>query len=121
MKLDCIGAMISALMLGIFLVEFQDYIGMPKMVLYSLASLALVFAIYSFSCYFIIRTITKSHIRIIAYANLFYCSITLLLVVIYFEQMTILGVVYFIGEVPIIAGLAIVEFKTASTLDKAVG
>ncbi len=113
MLLDGIGAMISTILLGVVLVILEQYIGMPREVLYPLAGVALVFAAYSFGCYLFVQIISSTHIRIIACANLAYCVITVYLVVDLFDQLTTLGVVYFIGEMVVIIGLAVLELKTA--------
>ncbi len=114
MLIDGIGAMISTILLGVVLVELEQYIGMPSEVLYPLAGVALVFAAYSLGCYLFVQIISSTHIRIIACANLAYCTLTAYLVVDLLDQLTTLGVVYFIGEMVVIIGLAILELKTAT-------
>ncbi len=113
MLIDGIGAMISTILLGVVLVELEQYVGMPSEVLYPLAGVALVFAAYSLGCYLFVQIISSTHIRIIACTNLTYCIITAYLVVNLFDHLTTLGVVYFIGEMVVIVGLAVVELKTA--------
>jgi hypothetical protein len=49
---DAGGAFLASFMLGVVLTNFQEHIGMPKEVLIPLAITALVFCIYSLSCYF---------------------------------------------------------------------
>ncbi|MEQ8711398.1 MAG: hypothetical protein RIC80_00175 [Cyclobacteriaceae bacterium] len=77
----------------------------------------MVFAAYSLGCYLFVQIISSTHIRIIACANLAYCIITAYLVVNLFDHLTTLGVVYFIGEMVVIVGLAVVELKTVTRLE----
>jgi hypothetical protein len=50
-------------------------------------------------------------LKIIAFANLFYCFITFGLVIYYFNSITILGIMYFIIEKIIVIPLAVFELK----------
>ena len=104
------------MLLGVALVTLEEYIGMPSQVLYGLAGVACVFAIYSFSCYFFVGNISKNHIRFIAFANLAYCIVTAALVLYLFEQLTALGLLYFIAEILVLVGLVTIELKTASAI-----
>lgn len=116
--IDAFGAVLSTVLLGVVLVAWQEHIGMPAEVLYLLAGLACLFAIYSFSCYLLEANITKNHVQVIAFANLAYCCLTVVLSVYLFQQLTTLGVLYFTGEVLFILGLVIVELKTATGLSR---
>lgn len=108
---DGIGAMLSATLLGVVLVQFNSSFNMPVKELHLLALIACVFAVYSFSCYFFAKQNHRFYLSIIAVANLFYCCLTVWLVFTYIEELTTLGHLYFIGEMLVIVTLAIVELK----------
>lgn len=108
--IDALGAVLSAFSLGVVLVQLEAYFGMPKNILYILAGIAAVFAIYSFVCYFFSTKIWRPHLlKGIMVANLLYCCLTLILVLYFYQQLTILGWIYFLLEMLIIVVLVRVE------------
>ncbi len=112
--LDGLGALLTLLFLIGILVPFEAYFGMPKNVLYSLAIVAGLFAIYSLGSYFFLKKNWSPFLRGIAVANLLYCVATLGLVVYHFEKLTVLGVGYFLLEMVIIVVLVVVELRVSS-------
>ena len=111
--LDALGAILSAFILGRVLVKFEPIFGIPKSTLYFLSSIPLVFSIYDFYCYSIV---TKSHrrwLKPIAFANLFYCCLSLSLAYFHKNEITLLGGVYISLEVLIIVSLAFIELRVA--------
>ena len=111
---DGFGALVSAFFLGVVLVYFQEAIGMRLNILYFLAILPVFFAMYSFSCYFLLKKNHRTFIRVIAYANLLYCCLTLSLVVFYYESLTSLGLTYFFVEIIIVGIIIGIQFKASS-------
>ena len=109
--IDGIGAFVSAIMLGIVLIRYNDFIGMPKNVLYILAGLAGIFALYSFTNYFQLRRNWKQYLKGIAIANFLYCCLTLGCVLYYWRLLTGLGLLYFILEMIVISLLVVLELK----------
>lgn len=105
---DGIGALISAFLLYVIVKGFS---GMPSSVLNQLAAIALFFSIYSFSCYAFVKRKWEYFIAIICFMNFCYCLLTFSLVIIHFSSLSIAGSIYFIGEIAIIAKLAIIEYK----------
>ena len=112
--IDGIGAIISAVMLGIVLPLLQDLIGMPTEVLYYLASAAVMFAIYSLSCAFIVPANWPTFLRIIAFVNLTYCVVSVGLVYYFYPQLTKLGIAYFAIEKLIVIYIVMMELKAAN-------
>lgn len=112
--IDGTAAMLSVLLLGVVLVHFESYIGMPISILYSLAVMAAVFTIYSFSCYFFIKKNWEIYLRIIAIANSLYCITSIIVMVYYFDLLTTLGIIYFLGEFAIIILIVRMEIKVIS-------
>ncbi len=113
--LDGIGAIISILMLGIVLVNLEPYFGIPKNVLYILATLPIFFLIYDLYCY-CRQIVNKCSIRIIALTNLLYCFLSLVLTILHFSKITILGWLYIIIEIIIVVVVAIIELKLSAEI-----
>ena len=108
------GALLSALMLGLVLVRLQSRIGMPAKVLYLLAAIAAVFCIFSLSCCALDVKRWRGCLRIIACANLLYCCLTLGVVIYLYRELSLLGIGYFTAEMAVIVALATFEFRVAS-------
>ncbi|MFY7912315.1 MAG: hypothetical protein ACOVO2_22300, partial [Emticicia sp.] len=104
----------TAFLVGIVLRMFEDAFGMPQKHLCVLSILACIFAVYSMNCYFFVGKNWRTYLKIIAVANLMYCFLTAVLVMLLYQQITILGIIYFIGEILIILGLVYVELSVSS-------
>lgn len=110
---DSLGALVSALLLGIILVRFNDVFGLPVRVLYPLAAIALTFCLYSLGCYLLVRKKAKPYLQLIAVLNLLYCLLTIILVYYHHSMLSVLGYLYFMGEIIIITLLAYIELSVA--------
>lgn len=113
--IDGFGALLSVFLLSVVLVQLESWIGMPAQTLYILAGIAVFFAVYSFGCAFRIKKNWRSFLKVIVGFNLSYCILTFLLLFFHQAQLTNLGIVYFLLEILVIAGLAIFELKVATT------
>ncbi len=111
--IDSLGALLSAFLLGVVLVQLESYIGMPRKVLYFLALIPCLFFCYSLYCYFRFPKKWRPFLKGIAGANLMYCLISLGFVFFYFGQLTYLGLFYFLNEIIIVMCIGITEFKIA--------
>lgn len=107
---DGTGAFLTAFTLFAILRTFSGYIGMPASVLTWLSVVAFVFCLYSLTCYFFVRNRWRPFLMVISLANLLYCVLTLGLVIYYRDDMTVLGIAYFLAEMAIILVLVYVEF-----------
>ncbi|WP_235297551.1 hypothetical protein [Portibacter marinus] len=116
--IDAIGALITALMVGVVLPYFQFYIGMPIHVLRLLAVAGLMFAVYSFTCHFSKLKYPSSYLKIIALLNLSYCLVTLIMIVIHKASLTYIGYTYFIIEIIIVLILINIEWKMSTSLNR---
>ena len=114
--IDGFGALLSAFLLGVVLTRFESAFGMPRKVLYFLAFLPCIFAIYDFSCYLRIRGNWGRFLRAIAIANLIYCGISIGFVWHHYQKLTNLGLIYFLTELAIVLLLAGIELRTAASL-----
>lgn len=110
---DGIGAIITATMLVLILGQFESIFGVPQRVTYFLAAIALIFAIYSLTCYLKHPSNWPSFLGAIAIANLSYCVLTVFLVVAFRNEITMLGIVYFAAEIVVVSSLAVYERITA--------
>lgn len=106
---DGFGALISAFFLGFILIVYQPFIGMPISILYLLAALALIFAVFSFSSIYFKHQLIDRKLKIIFYANTLYILLTVFFMIFYFEKLTIIGLVYFIFEISIVWSLVKIE------------
>ena len=113
--IDGLGAILSAFSLGIVLVRFEHYVGMPQNVLYFLSIAACFFAVYSFFCYFRTPKNWQPFLKAIAIVNFIYCCLTISLVFYFRDQLTHLGLIYFLFEVFVIIGLVGIELKMVAT------
>ena len=77
--LDALGALLSAFFLGVLLPLFQVYVGVPLFLLYILAMLAAGLALYSFSCFLLVKR--KRYLHLLRMLNAAYCAFTLCLVI----------------------------------------
>ncbi|MEM6845819.1 MAG: hypothetical protein AAF632_26655 [Bacteroidota bacterium] len=111
--IDGIGAAITALMLSQVLARLESVFGMPRQILYILAGIAASFAVYSILCHFLVRGNWRPFLSGIATANAVYCTLTLGLIIYWFNILTYLGIAYFIGEIILVVGLAWFEFQFA--------
>jgi hypothetical protein len=111
---DCLGALLSATLLGLVLAKFEMTFGMPQNVIYILAALSCIFALYSFICFVNKSANWRPLMKIIATANLLYCCLTVGLMVYFYQKLTVLGLIYFVLELIIVIGLACIEWKIAS-------
>ncbi|MCB0383805.1 MAG: hypothetical protein KDD43_00325 [Bdellovibrionales bacterium] len=107
--IDSVGALASSFMLGAILPRFQPLIGMPTFVLWMLAAIALCFCAYSFWCYNWASLSDPKWLRGIIRGNSTYCLLTAVLLVVYWDQVTMLGRTYFISETLIIVGIVLTE------------
>jgi hypothetical protein len=109
--LDSLGALLSAFLLGVALPSFQPIFGMPHKVLYGLAALACLFAIYSSWNYIWFRENWRPYLRAVAIMNLLYCGLTAALVVYFRQELTKWGLLYFLLEMLVIIVLVVIEFQ----------
>jgi len=113
---DGFGALLSAFLLGVVLVNLEKYFGIPKPTLYFLAFLPILFALYDFYVYKMVKKEFSFYLKIIAIVNLLYCVISIGLAFYHNNLITHLGWIYIVGEIIIVASLAIFELQTASKL-----
>lgn len=119
--LDSLGGLLSAIMLGLVLTSMETAFGMPRKVLYPLAFIACAFSLYSFLCFWRFPEQWRPYLRLIAVANLSYGCLTLGLVMYWHQQLTPLGLLYFVLEMLVVTGLAVYEWRVAGHGGRATG
>ncbi|PKV50421.1 hypothetical protein ATE84_2478 [Aquimarina sp. MAR_2010_214] len=115
--IDGLGALLSAFLLGVVLVSLESIFGIPMKVLYILAFLPCVFALYDFYCYLRVKKNQKYFLTAIALMNLIYCFISIGVAFQHIQKITAFGWTYIILEITIIIILISIELKTAYKLD----
>jgi hypothetical protein len=107
--IDAAGALVSIILLAIVLPPLESVIGMQYRVLYLLAALAAPLFILSTSCYLFFPERWRAFLITVAVGNLFYCFISIAAIFWFKGDLTILGMIYFVAEVTVIAALGTVE------------
>lgn len=116
--IDGIGAFVSALFLWLLIVPFESFFGFPADVAKTLSVLPFLYAMYSLSCYFFEKWQRIPFIQVIMAANILYCILSLVLVVVWFDQITLFGLWYFLSEKVIILALVMWEWKIVQQIHK---
>ncbi len=113
---DGLGALLTALTLGIVFPLFNDSLGVPDFVLFCLFSMASTFAIYSWSCYFLNLKYMRPLLAIIIAGNSTYCLFTVFVLYFLWPNLSAASVSYFVFEVIVILLLVIAEIKILSQM-----
>lgn len=107
--LDGIGALLSAFMLGIVLVNMEEVFGIPVNMLYLLAALPVLFAIFDFLTFYKSPKDITKYLKAIAIANFAYCVTSLVLAITHRAELKTLGWIYLAVEMLIVLILAYFE------------
>ncbi len=113
--IDAIGALLTAATHGIIFIIFIEYIGLGAEKLYFLSALACLFFLFSSVNSAKLFSSWRRNLKIISSGNLIFCLITLSMVFLYFEQMTLFAKIYFLWEAILVLVLAFFELKYAKT------
>jgi FtsH-binding integral membrane protein len=111
--LDGVGALVTALLVGVVLPTLGEHIGTPRPVLRALALTAAVFAAYSLTCAATRPTRWPGYLRGIALANAGYCVVTVALLIRFSATLHALDWLYFVGEIVVVSALARLELRVA--------
>lgn len=110
--LDGLGAVVTAVSVGLILPALQPWIGLPTLALRVLGGSAVLLAAYSLSRHFTGRT-SATALRRVAAANLTYCAVTAALLAWHAREVTGWGLAYFGGEIAIVVALSWRELTLA--------
>lgn len=108
--LDGIGALLTAVLMGLVLARLESFFGIPERVCICLGVVACVFALYSLSCFYFLKRYDSRLLVAIVFANILYALASLTIVFAYNNVLTIYGVLYLVIEVMIILALVRLEF-----------
>ncbi|MEQ8471896.1 MAG: hypothetical protein RIC35_11965 [Marinoscillum sp.] len=114
--IDGIGAIMSALLLGVVLANLERIFGIPSSTLYFLAILPIFFAIYDFYGYRKGNDKLSPYLTGIAVINLLYCCLSIGVAFRHIGTITNFGWTYILIEILIVTILVIVELKVAKRL-----
>lgn len=112
--IDGIGALGSAIILGLVLGRFEQLFGMPEDALMMLAAMAVGFSLYDVIAYLAPGRHTRVLLRGISLLNVGYWGVSVALLVWHANQMTNLGWFYVLGESLIVLFLARTEWKAST-------
>ena len=115
--LDAIGALLTVVCITFVLKPIEFHIGLPANTLNVLAAIAGLLSMYSFFCFFFLKSSWGSFLFIIGAGNILYCIFTTILLIIHAETISMIGLSYFLAEMGIITWLAITAFKTGIHYD----
>ena len=108
------GALLTATIITIIAAGFSAFFGMPQHILFVLAGIAFTFFVYSFCCYYFMPRNWRAYLTVIMTGNACYAAATIGLVSYFYSSITPLGLLYFIGELIVIAVLLWIEYRTIS-------
>ena len=91
---------------------------MPQLTLTYLSMIAVFFCLYSTTCFLVLKDNWLPFLKIIIIANLFYCFLTMGVVIFYHPSITVIGMTYFLAEIIVVFGLVFVELKTLRQAEK---
>lgn len=110
---DGVGALVTALLVGVVLPALGEHIGTPRPVLRALALAAAVYAAYSLTCAVTRPTRWPGDLRGIALANAGYCLVTAAVLIRFTAVLHVLDWLYFVGEIVVVGTLATLELRVA--------
>jgi hypothetical protein len=108
--IDALGAVFSVFCL-LVLYSFEESFGMPKSVVSIFITMAVVFSVYSLTCYLVKPKFWKRYLAIIAILNISYCLFTIYQLVQHVNTITFPGYVYFSAELVVILIVSFYELK----------
>lgn len=112
-KIDCLGAAVSALSLGIILPQFPAHIAMPEPVLMQLAGIACVLMAVGLFALLTNLIPVKKMLRVLAVLNSLYIVYTIALVIRHHGQLLLWDYLYFVGELVIILLIIMQEIRVS--------
>jgi hypothetical protein len=111
--IDCVGALISVFLLAVVLPRFEALFGIPRATLFFLALFPCLFAVYDLNCFISVGRNPGRYLKIIAIMNFGYCIISLITAMYQYNDITLFGWLYIVGEVMLVVVLAVIEFQVA--------
>lgn len=110
--MDGLGAWLSMVLLYWVLAPFEQLFGMPANIVYVLAGIAFGLFLYSAGCQFFIKSSWKPFIGLLVIFNAAYTLISLVLIILHADKLTVFGWTYFVLELIVIGVIIMIEYKT---------
>jgi cation transport ATPase len=107
--IDGLGGVATAIQLCLVLPSFHSAIGLPPRALVMLGLFGVVYGCYSLGCWKLVRNRWRRVLTIIIAANVIYCMVSALVLVMHRNTMTPLGASYFFVEIAVILTLVAAE------------
>lgn len=114
--IDCLGALLTAFLLFVVLRAHHEFFGVAVRTLTLLAGIAVIFSIYSASCFLFLKANWVPFIQAISIANLLYCMLTVGIIFIPGSNNSIAGKIYFLAETLIVIGLVFIELAVVKAI-----
>ncbi len=111
---DGLGAALTTFLLYFVLRPYHNYFGMSENILKYLSVIGLVYCVYSVSCFFLLKDNWASFLRIIGIGNLLYCILTMTYLFAYYDELTRIGMTYFLTEILVIIFLVYIELSVSN-------
>lgn len=116
-RIDAIGAFVTALLLMLIAKNFSLQFGISKAVLSLLSYVALLICCYSAICSLFLKNISSPIMVSIAMINTAYCILSIGLMIYLHKQITLIGIIYFFIEIVIISYLIWIEYKISRLIN----
>lgn len=113
---DGMGAVFTAVSLGIILVQLESIFGIPKRALYVLSLIPLSYLLYDIACYFLLKKKIGAWIKGIAILNFLYCPLSISFALSEREHIKLLGWIYIVIEISVILIIVFYEWRFADKL-----
>ena len=111
--IDGIGALLSAIMLALVMVRYQNIFGIPQNMLYFLAIWPCVFAVYDCYCFINKTRDNSTRLRVIALLNLIYIILSFLMATKHQAEIHGWGWAYIVAEIIVLFVLVNIELVVA--------
>jgi len=111
-SIDAYGAFLTTLFLGFMIIfKSQLQLKMPSKYLFLLAFIATIFSVYSFLCSYFVRDKWQLFLKIIVFSNSLYCFLITGMLLFFHNQLSVLELIYFSGELSVLLFLILFELK----------
>ena len=113
-QLDLVGAVLSAIILGLILPFWQPCFGIPLAVLRLLAFCAIFLSVFDLACIFLLKKESRIQYAVstIIGLNVMYLLLSIIVIIMHWDLITLWGHGYLFLEIVVLIGLIYFERKT---------